>query len=105
MTQLEYAKAGEATKARKIVAAALAKGWVVSVNDGEEWTVKKSSNKTEILDALCSTGMDTLRFRDAAGQPVGSMLLVWGNDPKGSELVSDSSTDGGSFDAFCEQFI
>lgn len=65
----------------------LSKGYSVSVNDGEEWTVKLSTNKEEITAALDTTGEDTLIIRDAAKNKVGTMFLVWGNSAP--ELVCD----------------
>ena len=85
-TALEYATYHEARIARKIVKDALANGWTISVNDGEEWTVKSSTDSRTILEALCTTGGDVLRLRDAAGESVGSIWLVWGND---EDLISD----------------
>lgn len=85
-----YATHGEARVARRLVRAALAAGYTISVNDGEEWTVKRSTREREILDALASTGEDMLRLRlPASGEAVGSFWLVYGNDPDGSELIAD----------------
>lgn len=83
---MSYVKEYKAV-ARKVVKAALAKGYVVSVCDGEEWTVKKSSSLTEIIDALCTTDADTLRFRDAEGNKVGCIEFVYGNLPE--EVIAD----------------
>ena len=85
-TALEYATYHEARIARKIVKDALANGWTVSVNDGEEWTVKNSTDSRAILEAMCSTDSDVLRLRDAAGEAIGNIWLVWGND---EDLISD----------------
>lgn len=85
-TALEYATYHEARIARKIVKDALANGWTVSVNDGEEWTVKNSTDSRTILDAMCSTDSDVLRLRDAAGEAIGNIWLVWGND---EDVISD----------------
>lgn len=84
--------------------------WSISVNDGEEWTVKQSIDPQIISAAMCSTDSDTLRFRDmkqtdADGKhpTVGTMILVWGND---GECFADSSMDdGGYFDIFCESVM
>lgn len=88
----EYTGKEEAKAVRKLVRNALAQDWTVSVNDGEEWTVKKSSNFDEIIAALATTGGDTLRFRDSEGNSMGSMWLIYqgGNNP-GDEVVSDYS--------------
>ena len=87
---MEYATSGERRTASKLVRAALAQGYVISVNDGEEWTVKKSASLTTILAALATTDMDRLRIRDIDGEAiVGDFVLIWGNDPDGSELIAD----------------
>ena len=85
-TALQYATYHEARIARKIVKDALANGWTISVNDGEEWTVKNSTDSRTILEAMCSTDSDVLRLRDAAGEAIGNIWLVWGND---EDLISD----------------
>lgn len=38
--------------ARRIINSALAEGWSVSVNDGENWAVKKSRDRLTILTRL-----------------------------------------------------
>jgi hypothetical protein len=76
--------------ATAIVEAALAKGWTIGVYDGEEWALKRSSSKDEIIKALASTDEDVLTIRDAGGEAMGSIYLVWGN---GEDLVSDHSVD------------
>ena len=80
----------EITAARNIIKKALAKGYTVSVNDGEAWTVKQSSDENAIVNALNTTGEDTLKLRDQNGV-VGMIYLVWGNARDGSELVCDFS--------------
>lgn len=90
-----FAKPGEKRAAVKLVNAALDAGFAVSVNDGEETTVRLTRDRGTILEALCTTGHDRLicyRFDEAAQpqyQRAGVLLLVWGNDPDGSELIAD----------------
>jgi hypothetical protein len=81
---------------RKLVAEAIAKGYHLSVNDGEEWTVKLSTDAKEVIAALASTDMDTLRVRGAEytddegrrrRELVGDFLLVWGLDD--DETIAD----------------
>jgi hypothetical protein len=79
--------AQEKTAAGRIIDRALAKGYLISVNDGEEWVVKKSVKRKEIMDALQSTDADYLMIRTADGTKVGSIYLVWGNSPE--EVVCD----------------
>jgi len=89
----QYATAGEARVARKLVKAALAAGYTVSVNDGEEWTVKRSTKEREIIDALATTDEDRLLLRSPTandiGDVIGSFWLIYGNDESGEELISD----------------
>jgi hypothetical protein len=88
----QYATAGEARVARRLIRAALAEGWTVSVNDGEETTVARSSSERAIFDAMCSTGEDIITIHLAiSGKRGGSFYLVYGNDPTGEELISDHS--------------
>ena len=86
----KYASKAEATCARALVRCALRQEWTVSVYDGGEWTVKKSSCFASIVEALATTGEDTLRFRDIAGNVVGNMFLVYQDGP-GDELIADYS--------------
>ena len=55
--------------------------------DSEEWVLKRSSNHDEVMGALQSTGWDQLKFRDANGEYVGVVALIWGNS--GWELIND----------------
>jgi len=79
----------ELTAAMRIINRGLAKGYTVSVNDGEEWTVKRSTDAHQVRDALQSTDADLIRFRDTQGQSVGTIYFVWGNSP--DEVVCDHS--------------
>jgi len=81
--------AGERRVASRLVRAALDAGYSISVNDGEEWTVKRALKAKPVLEALATTGEDTLRIRDADGDSCGTFYLVWGNDEDGSELIAD----------------
>jgi hypothetical protein len=85
----QYATAGERTVVRRLVRAALAAGCAIDVNDGMEWTVTRATRWTPVMSALCTTGEDTLRLRDANDDYAGSIYLVWGNADDGSELISD----------------
>jgi hypothetical protein len=87
---MRYTQPGERRVARALINAALDKGYTVSVNDGEEWTVRRSSNLREITDALATTGEDFIRFYDG-DKSVGTFNLIWGNDETGAELISDYS--------------
>ena len=86
----QYATTGEARVARKLIRAALAEGWAVSVNDGYETTVRRSTREREILDAMCTTGEDCISIHlPLSGKSGGSFVLIYGNDPSGDELIAD----------------
>lgn len=57
-----------------LVRYALAQGMTVSVWDGEEWQVKRSSSFDKIVDAIKSVEEATIRIR-AEGDFVGSALV------------------------------
>ena len=95
----QYATAGEARVARKLVKLALKNLYKVSVNDGEETTVRRSTNEKEIIDALATTDHDTVIIHEPlTGQRIGSFLLIYGNAEDGSELIADY-TDNKDCDA------
>jgi hypothetical protein len=67
---------------------ALAKGLTVSVWDGEEWQVKRSSGYQVIKDAIESVEVAELRLRDQEGNVVGwAMIIPFGVEP--DETVAD----------------
>jgi hypothetical protein len=85
----------------RLVKHALASGYTVSVNDSEEWTVIKSTSYREVMEALFTTDQDTLLFRDADGNRLGTVLLVYGND--GYDVMADmSGPNDAALEAFCE---
>lgn len=79
---------------RSLLDAAAARGLLVSVYDGEEWTLTASDSRPAIEAAMGTTESDTLRFRKpglgADGKPesIGSVVLVYGNE---DDLISDYS--------------
>ena len=72
--------------ASRLVRAALAKGYMISINGGEDPHVKRSSNAEQIIGALASTDQDQLVLYGSEGERVGSILLIWG---KRDALISD----------------
>lgn len=78
----------------RLIAAAFAAGFVISVDDGEGFAVKRSTDKAQIIEAATAVDMATLVFRDAAtGIKTGWVLLVFGNASDGSELIADYSAN------------
>lgn len=76
-------KKNEYLIAEKLVKVILATGSHITVYDEEELSLPASTDRNEILDALASTGMDTLEM------PFGRVILIWGND---KDLIHDAST-------------
>lgn len=66
---------------------ALAAGATISVWDGEEWGVKRSRDRDEVLELVNDLDEARLRFRNAAGEKIGWAFIVNGNEP--DELVAD----------------
>lgn len=92
--RLPHCTTGESEMANRVVGALLARGWLLSVFDGAEYTVKRSADRHEILRAMNTTSEDVLVVRDAEGNRLGSVSLVYGNADDGSELISDyTATD------------
>lgn len=90
MTAMQHLTAGERFYVTKLVRNILSRGYTISVHDGEEWTVVDSRLEATILDAIGTTEVDTLRMRDPLdGKSMGTFVLVYGNDPDGSEVVCD----------------
>lgn len=91
MSLEKYASAGERRMAKRLIKECLARGYTISLYNGEEWTVKLASHKTTILNAMASTGEDTIRIRDDKGNNLGVFSLIYGNNPDGTELIADFS--------------
>ena len=101
----DYCTHGEAKAAKALIARILSAGCCISVNDsydgGGEWTVVKSEDFNEICEALNTTEGDMLSVRVINGERIGFISLIWGNDPDGSELVSDYSATA-RMESLCE---
>ena len=76
---------------QKMISLVLADGHSISVNDGEEWVVKRSSSKKEILHAMFSTDEDVLTVYDDKGMRAAWFSFVYGND--GYDVLSDYSAN------------
>lgn len=81
---------------RRVIADALAAGYLLSVYDGEETTVRFSQDAEQIFGALRSTDEDRLNFYERVGGPsvgavkyIGHVYFVYGNT--GYDVVCDSS--------------
>jgi len=72
---------------RKLIDIVLAKGYNISVNDGEEWVLKQSRYKTTICNAMMTTDEDVWQVRTTSGDLAGKVWFVYGND--GYDVVAD----------------
>lgn len=79
-------------QAQKLVTVILRTGYAITVNDGEDIVIRNSTMAPAILEAMGSTGADWLSVvtRDPAHIRVGSIHLVYGNEP--GVLIADHST-------------
>ena len=64
----------------------------ISVNDGEEWVLKRSGSRAEILGAMFSTEEEYLLLRDIHGETIVKVRLIYGND--GWDVMADHSYPG-----------
>ena len=86
----EYVSRDDAKTATALVDAILANpGHTISVNDGDGWAIRRSADRAKILEAMASTGEDTLAVFDANGDRLGSFWLIYGHGP--GELIADHS--------------
>jgi len=69
---------------------ALAGGNTISVWDGEEWQVKRSTSYKAIKAAVDSVGDSTLRIRNSVGEELASAYIIPFNGSP-DEYVSDYS--------------
>lgn len=75
-----YATTHERPVIHDLIDAILSAGNSVSIHDGEEWAVNRSTNKAEILEGMATTGEDTVRARSEHRQFIlGSFHLIYNN--------------------------
>jgi hypothetical protein len=77
----------ERQMASALVKACLARGLTVTVNNGEDIAITRSTDYRAIMDALWQTDEEHLILHDALGRRQGWFFLVYGND--GHDLVCD----------------
>ena len=100
--------ANEKKAVKKVVEKTLRMGYMISLYDGEEYSVKRSIDKAHILANIYQTDMDRMFFRyRETGESVGSVLFVYGNSA--SEVCADWSDNAevnailADAIAFCEK--
>ena len=81
---------------KAVIKSAIDAGGSVSLYDGGEWTVKKSRDAKVLANAIMSVDEESLRIHNAAGESIGTVYLVYGND--GYDVICDH-TDAPAMDA------
>ena len=91
----KYTNASDKRVLQRLVSEALALGHKVSVHDGEEFAVKRSTDFKEIIKGCASTGEDTIIIRDQNNEKLGSFYLIYdnGNEDDAMVLIADYSAN------------
>lgn len=79
----------DALWAMKHIDGALEKGWSISVNDSEEWTLRRSRDREAIVNAIATTDENLIGFW-ADGVHIGNTFWIFG-EPNGDGIFTDSS--------------
>lgn len=76
---------------KRCVKELLAAGYQLSVFDGEEITVRRSTDRKAILAAMRTTDDDYLYVYQGADKKIGWVRFVYGND--GPDVICDYTTN------------
>jgi hypothetical protein len=74
---------------KKICDDAIAKGYLVSLHDGECFVVKRTRDVTKIMENMMATDEEQLWIRSATGEYLGHVFLVYGNS--GWDVINNHS--------------
>lgn len=83
---MRYLSHTEATIINKLIDDILSRGLLISVQDGEEWAVKRSTDPDEIKRDIGETCETQIVCRDPDGTFRGWFWLIHGND---EDVISD----------------
>lgn len=72
---------------KQIVGRALDKGYLLSVDDGEDVPIQNSDDPEAVMAELGHCDEEWLLVANADGKQIGVIYLVYGNDP--DEVVAD----------------
>lgn len=81
----------ERAEARALIAYLLDAGYSLSVNDGEETTLRGCTDGETVLGALATTEADTLHAWHPERRCTSQFFLIYGNGP--GELIADHSDE------------
>jgi hypothetical protein len=77
---------------KEVIKAALAAGYLLTVNDGEEDTLIASDKSSAIVSAMFTTDEDRLWFVDKTTRnKIGWVYFIYGND--GYDVINDYTTN------------
>jgi hypothetical protein len=82
----EHMRPKEAKIVSKLIGVALRQRMFLRVFDGEEWATQWERQRKDIEPEVAATDITYLYLRDSAGDEVGWIMLVHGND---EDVVSD----------------
>lgn len=96
MKLLQYATASEAQAVTMLVSRLVNDGCQLSVFDGEEWVVRRSTSIIEVLSELSQTDMiESVRVRKD-GVKIGEIDLLFQGCSNAMEVVIDYQTTKGN---------
>lgn len=78
---------GERAVVRKLVSKALADGHLVSVNNGEDWEIKRSTRIEDIMGAIMATDEDYIRIENINFGLEARFWMVYGNSA--DDVIAD----------------
>ena len=86
----EHANFEDRLAANALIRRLLKDGMKISIHDGEEWMLKQSTNRKEILETMSQTGEDTVRARNADKEHVADFYLIYHNGSEQEPMVTIS---------------
>ena len=100
---MAFPKHMHATECRivgRIIRTALDQGMVISVYDGEEWALGRSTDYEKITHEVNATDLTQLRFRSGSDdKQLGDIILIHGNE---EDVIHDHS-DTETMERLCAQ--
>lgn len=83
----EYCNTDDRRFVHALISELLSANCTVSINDGEEDCLERSSDLVQILNALSSTGEDVVTPLDVDGNELGWFYLIYDNGSENEPMV------------------
>jgi len=93
----EYCNMDDRVAVQCLIKELLAADCTVTINDGEEDCLEQSSDFTEILEAMSSSGEDVVIAFDKEGNDLGWFYLIYDNGSKGNPMICISDLVANQF--------